>query len=255
MNRVEHYLNACVDELAARSAKAATGANRSDIGTNREDALLGFLSTHLPARLRPALGGLVIGSDGSESKQIDILISNDLGIRFEDNARPFAMAEGLAAAISVKSMLNSADISDAISNLASIPKPSPDVLSFPSLGPAAFAKFAEFHPSKIVFGYRGMTPQSTLEAVRASVEGIPRHEFGKLTVIVNGSHMVTCHIEEAVTRDGTPIPAGAIHLNTFPHEYRGMCLVRIVDRLSKYGTHLNYMVVDTNPYLQWRAPS
>jgi hypothetical protein len=122
LTRIQRYFNALTDQIAARSALAVTASHKPDIGTNREDLVRLFLSRHLPARLSSSLGDHVIGLLSEESNQIDVLISNDIAVRFEENERTFVLAEGLAAAITVKSYLDKNAIEDSLLNLARIPQ-------------------------------------------------------------------------------------------------------------------------------------
>ena len=87
MNPIATYFNACVDMLTATAAAAAATTHPGDLGTTREAALLGFLRHHLPRRLEADLGGVVLDAAGTESKQIDILVTNDIGLRFSSNEK------------------------------------------------------------------------------------------------------------------------------------------------------------------------
>lgn len=106
MNRVNAYLNSVADLLAAEAEAASHSGHRTTVGHNREHFVSDFLNRHLPSRLQAQLGGTVVSHSGLESSQIDVLVTNDLGLRFEANNTPFVMTEAVAAAISVKSNLN-----------------------------------------------------------------------------------------------------------------------------------------------------
>lgn len=251
MNRVGTYLNSVSDELVAASGRAATVTNRGDIGTNREHLLLDFLGAHLPRRMSSSLGGMVVGVDGTESGQIDILVANDLGLRFEANARTFLTAESVAAAISVKSHLGTAEIEDSLRNLASIPDPSPDLMTFPLLRDpsAAFRRFVEVHPTKVIFGFSGMQPDSTLRAVQDGLELLPEAVRGRLLVVVNGSHIVSHHPEGAVTSTGMTIEPGSTFVSVLPSDKRGYGLTMLLNKVSAYVDWLAFMRVSITEHL------
>lgn len=114
--------------LSIDAELAGSSTHRPDIGANRDRLVHAFLNKHLPRRLSATFGGHVIGTGGAESKQVDILVSSDVSVRFEENERTFVTTEGLAAAISVKSVLDKAALCDCLLNLASIPQADPRVI-------------------------------------------------------------------------------------------------------------------------------
>ncbi len=104
--------------------------------------------------------------DGVESKQIDVIVANDIGVRFDENEKTFETAESVAGAITVKSSLDRAALIDALGNLASIPEPSKEALSFKGLAGDACESFLDRHPCHYVFAYDGMDGSRSLEEVR-----------------------------------------------------------------------------------------
>ena len=109
MPGIREYFNLIAKELDVKSKKAGLTDNNADIGFNREIITQDFLSKHLPRRLKPILGGTIFGNDNTDSKQIDIIVSNDISINFEDNAKMFVAIENVASAISVKSVFCKSD--------------------------------------------------------------------------------------------------------------------------------------------------
>jgi len=186
MNRIKYYFNLIAEQLDVKYRQASTSGNRSNIGYNREKFIEIFLQKHLPKRLFAFLGDRVIGLRG-ESDQIDIIVSNDISIRFEENERNFITAESVAAAITVKSYLDKAAIQDCLSNLASIPQFSPDILSFKALKTGAFERFIEKHPSLYIFAYDGVNEETCLDHIMEFYNvhcDIPRNRW-PLGIIVN----------------------------------------------------------------------
>lgn len=129
-SRIVDYFNFIADKIEVDSQISGLTLHRTDKGTNRERLVELFLSKHLPRRLKPFLGGTVFGASGSESKQIDVLVSSDLAINFEEVDKMFVAIENVAAAITVKSYLDKGAILDSLENLANLPQIEPRALSF-----------------------------------------------------------------------------------------------------------------------------
>ena len=164
-DRVIRYFNAVSEKLAAEHAITSTIKNSSDIGYSRESLVKDFLSKHLPGRLSAILGGHVFGFNQEESKQLDILILNDIGLNFKENEKPFAPIENVASVFTVKSSLNSKELIDSLSNIASIPQIDKDVLDFENLMGEPFEYFINHYPRFTVFAYTGMSLESTLKTI------------------------------------------------------------------------------------------
>lgn len=160
VTRIQNYFNGVADKIASASLIAGTAQHRPDIGENREDIVRDFLRRHLPRRLFASLGGQVISHDGRESGQIDVIVSNDLGVRFDENEKTFVTAESVAGAITVKSSLNQAALIDALTNLSTIPEPSAEAFGFKILRPGSTEAFLERHPSLYVFAYEGISGET-----------------------------------------------------------------------------------------------
>lgn len=166
MIRIQRYFNALADRITADAALAGSTSHKPDIGSNRERIVQLLLSKHLPNRITSSLGGQVIGVSGAESNQIDVLASNDIAVRFEENEKTFVVAEGVVATITVKSFLDKGAIEDSLANLASIPQLDRSVIDFKLLKGDSFASFVERHPTLFVFAYDGVQLDTCLRLVR-----------------------------------------------------------------------------------------
>lgn len=153
MNRIGRYLNSLADKLDIESKLAGEAGHNPTIGDNRERLVQLFLSKHLPDSLNVFVGGLIIDSDGNESKQIDVIVSNNLGINFREHEKMFIGVESVASAITVKSMLDKAAIYDCLYNLASIPIISSEILSFRLI---KGDPFQEFNKAILIYLYSRM---------------------------------------------------------------------------------------------------
>ncbi|MEA1052694.1 DUF6602 domain-containing protein [Lamprobacter modestohalophilus] len=223
MTRIQNYFNGVVDKIASASLIASTAQHRPDIGSNREDIIRDFLLRHLPRRLFASIGGQVISHDGRESGQIDVIVSNDLGVRFDENEKTFVTAESVAGAITVKSSLNQAALIDALVNLASIPEPSSGAFDFKSLKPSSKDAFLEHHPSLYVFAYEGISGETCLAHVNdfySSHPDIPLRRYPK-GIVVNQKYMIRFFRSETRASTGCVIPKDTFYLMPLEVALRG----------------------------------
>jgi len=93
---------------------------------SRELAYAEFLKQHAPSKCNVFLGGFLFDDDGTESKQLDIIITTDTAPRFnfhnkDGSGKSFSPVEGTLGVVSVKSTLNRAELFDALAGIASIP--------------------------------------------------------------------------------------------------------------------------------------
>ncbi|WP_157442112.1 DUF6602 domain-containing protein [Actinoplanes awajinensis] len=250
MNRVNSYLNSAADLLAAKGGIAGHSSHKLTIGHNREQPLVEFLNLHLPTRLNAQLGGTVVSHLGEESAQIDVLVTNDLGLRFEANDRPFVMTEAVAAAISVKSDLDKAAIFDSLDGLLSIPAPSPDVLTFPTLRNDPFAAYTQRHPTLWMFGYDGAQANTCLGHLQAYVDdkGIDAHARSRICAIVNRRYTISYHIEASTTHLGDRIEANSFHVSELGEGMQGYALARLINQISHYTDWVGYASTSFHPY-------
>ena len=109
MNRWANYLNKTAQQMSLNAEKAAIIEHASSTGNNREEILGNFLRSHLPSRLIPKSNAKVFSVEGAESKEVDLLVINDISINFLNEMRMFTNAESVASAITVKSFLNKND--------------------------------------------------------------------------------------------------------------------------------------------------
>lgn len=141
--------------------------NRVDSGTKREDILFDFLDRHLPERCNVIKGGSIFDSEGGHSRQIDLIVTNDLTLQFKEfNDRlekSFNCIEGCYAAISVKSTLDKKELLDSIDNLASIPTVRSIRLSPMFKDGDNFLKQV---PLRVIFSYKGIDKKSVLHTHR-----------------------------------------------------------------------------------------
>lgn len=121
-DRLATYYQRVTDALAGNISAASVFLNSTDVGTSIEEIYAEFLRRHLPSSCEVNLGGFVFDENSSESKQLDVIITGRSAPRFSlGGSKFFYPLEGTIGVVSIKSRLNKSEISDALSNIASIP--------------------------------------------------------------------------------------------------------------------------------------
>ena len=128
--RLQEYYLKVAEVLRGEASAASIFHNTTDIGMSREKIYAEFLRLHAPSKCNVFLGGFLFSEDGSESAQLDVLITTDTTPRFDfhnkdGNGKSFAPVEGTLAIASIKSMLNKTALEDALGGIASIPSTKP----------------------------------------------------------------------------------------------------------------------------------
>lgn len=237
MARIQNYFNGVTDKIASASIIASTAHHRPDIGANREDIIRDFLSRHLPRRLTATLGGQIISHDGYESGQVDVMVSNDLGVRFDENEKTFVTAESIAGAITVKSSLNQATLTDALTNLSTIPEPSAEAFGFKILKPGSAEAFLEHHASLYVFAYDGISGEKCLAYLNEFYSSHPEIPFRRYPkgIIVNRKYMIRFFRNETLTTTRHLIPKDTFFPMQLEESLRGYPFIQLLNDLSSYA--------------------
>lgn len=128
--RLFDYYENVASVLRGEAETSSIFPNTTDIGMSREKIYAEFLRMHLPSSCNTMFGGFLFSESGDESKQVDIIVTNDICPRFDfhnrdGSGKSFACVDGTLAAISIKSHLNSAQLIDAMENICSIPQKKP----------------------------------------------------------------------------------------------------------------------------------
>lgn len=124
--RLETYFSKVGGVLKGEADVASIFPNSQDIGTSRERIYAEVLRQHLPKSCAVSFGGFLFDMEGNESKQIDLIILNDVSPQFNFHnpdglGKSFACIDGCVAVASIKSTLNSSELINALDNFASLP--------------------------------------------------------------------------------------------------------------------------------------
>ena len=125
--RLRAYYEKVGAVLRDEAEVASIFPNASDIGTSRERVYAEFLRQLVPSKCNVFRGGFVFAEDGSESKQLDVIVTTDTTPRFDfpnpdGSDKSFAPVEGTLAVASIKSTLNKQGLFNALEGIASIPE-------------------------------------------------------------------------------------------------------------------------------------
>jgi len=125
-DRLKKYFTKVGEVLKGQADVASIFPNATDIGASRERIYCEVLRQHLPRSCTVSFGGFLFDMKGNESKQIDLIVLNDASPQFnfhnpDGQGKSFACVDGCIAVASIKSTLNSAQLVDALKNIASLP--------------------------------------------------------------------------------------------------------------------------------------
>lgn len=238
------------DAIQNEAISAGLTGHSSDTGSNREDIVQKFFDIHLPRRLCSTLGGQVSGFNAEASKQIDILITNDLGIRFERHKKTFVTAETLVSAISVKSTLDTEKLYDCLENLQSIPEPNAELINFRMLVNNPYAEFIEKFPTYYIFAYDGFSGKSCQAALNEYYQtrtGTPLRRVPR-AIIVNNKYIITFSRHDRKDASGNHIAAHSFYWADIQGDMRGYPYITMLNDMSAYCSWLNFMDLNIHPY-------
>jgi hypothetical protein len=241
--RIIRYFQAIADELEAKGKKAAVLSNNPDRGTSRENTLENFLAQHIPSRCQVKTGGFIFDVRGTESHQIDLLVTNDLTLQLVEQGKSFNCVEGVYCAISVKTRLDKQSLLEAFENLASIP-PMPDMVDRISGQIANPQKYNDF-PLCVIFAYDGLDWRTIAKHLGDFYENNPQIPASRRAdmIIVNNKYVISRTEAEVRRVDGTKIPPNTYVGEADPQYYPGAtALLRLligIQRSAFIGPHLS----------------
>ncbi|WP_339910291.1 DUF6602 domain-containing protein [Symmachiella dynata] len=176
--RIRKYYERVAQVLRGDAQAASVFPNSTDIGQARERIYARFLEQHAPSKCNVFLGGFLFHEDGTESKQLDVIVTTDTAPRFnlhneDGSGKSFSPVEGTLGVASIKSTLDKKELHDALAGIASVPpmQPLEDRVSFTFEIP----NYDEW-PYKIVYandGIGGETLLSHLNEYYLQNPGIP----------------------------------------------------------------------------------
>jgi hypothetical protein len=156
--RLRTYYLKVAEVLRGEADAASVFTNTSDVGISRERVYAAFLRQHAPSKCNVFLGGFLFHEDGTESKQLDVIVTTDTTPRFDfhnqdGGGKSFSPVEGTLAIAAIKSTLDKKELFEALDGIASIPATS----SLEGrLSPIAELTGYEDWPYKILYASNGI---------------------------------------------------------------------------------------------------
>ena len=244
-SRLQEYFSQIGKVLKGEADSASIFPNATDIGMSREKIYSEILKLHLPSSCNVVHGGFVFDLDGNESKQIDLIVSNDKSLRFDfhnkDNSgKSFACIDGCIAVASIKSKLDSRELIDSLRNIASLPDKAPIANRH---NPLIQIKDYDDWPYKIVYASDGVSANtidmSIKKFYRENPE-IPVYKRPKL-IHVAGKYLFIRVGEGQKTRDGTEVEPNTFHRQEHcPDEIGILWAVTDIQKIATASDHILY---------------
>lgn len=158
-----YYLNVAA-VLRGEASVASVFPNTTDIGMSREAVYAEFLRQHAPSKCNVFLGGFLFGNDGSESGQLDVIVTTDTTPRFDfhnqdGRGKSFSPVEGTLGVASIKSTLNKNELEDSLKGIAAIP---PTTSLDQRIAFGVKIKDYDDWPYKIIYASDGISPETLL---------------------------------------------------------------------------------------------
>ncbi len=228
-SRLVNYYNSVAAVLRGESDAADIFPNTTDKGGAREQLYVDFLQDHLPSACNAKLGGFVFNQAGEESKQIDVIVSTDMCPQFNVGQKSFACIDGVLAVVSIKSMLDSAGIRDAITNIASVPQ---HRIDYPWNKIVIDDPMIAMWPLKIIYAIDGVsveTLQETISEFNHPKQRIPKNRLPDVIHVAGKYSLRRSWVD--IVHDGRKIPACSY--GTFTAEVDAACLAIVVERIQQ----------------------
>jgi hypothetical protein len=167
--RLRDYYHKVGEVLRGDAEAASVFPNPTDVGISRERIYAEFLLQHAPSKCNVFLGGFLFGEDGSESNQVDVIITTDTTPRYDlhnkdGKGKAFSPVEGTLGVASIKSYLDKAQLFEALENIASIPS----VMSLEGrqLLTIQIPDYSDW-PYKVIYATDGLKPETILQHMNA----------------------------------------------------------------------------------------
>ena len=247
------YFNNLAHIIDATSIGASFNEHRPDTGANREEILIEILNNHIPHCLTAINGGNIINIEGEKSKQIDVIIKNNLFPKFEQYKKTSVITESVVGVISVKSFLDKKALEESIENVASVPKFSKITLSLSNSSLQRTGLQEEFTanwPYRAIFAYGGIDPDTLYRYALEYYNAHPTRLADFPDMIVINKHFCIRHLANGEKlSDGTLLPKKYLHPVKLTSETQGYPIAGIITQINNYIPWMHYMKCNFSPYI------
>ena len=247
-DRLRSYYLSVAAVLRGEAAAASIFPNTTDIGMSRELVYREFLRQHVPSKCNVFYGGFTFGSDGSESSQLDVIVTTDTTPQFnfhnsDRSGKSFSPVDGTIAVASIKSTLNKIELEDAFKGISTIPltEPIDDKIPF-TIG----IKNYDDWPYKVIYASDGIAVESLQSHLNEFYAKHPEIPLGRRPNIihVSGKYVILRMTEGMNTyypKDGVRAPEtiGAFRAITLDPDLQGILWVLDgIQKLAMASTHI-----------------
>ena len=187
--RLRKYYIDVAAVLRGEANVASIFPNPTDIGSSRESVYAEFLRQHAPSKCNVFLGGFLFGDDGSESDQLDVIVTTDTTPRFnfhnsDGQGKSFSPVEGTLGVASIKSTLNKNELIDSLNGIAAIP-PTASLENRVAFG-VKINGYDDW-PYKIIYATNGVSHETLLEHLQQFYLDNPLIPLGRRPNIIHVS--------------------------------------------------------------------
>jgi hypothetical protein len=249
IQRLRDYYLEVAAVLRGEANAASVFPNPTDVGVSREQVYAEFLRQHAPSKCNVFFGGFLFGEDGSESGQLDVLVTTDTTPRFDfynrdGHGKSFSPVEGALGVASIKSTLNKNELEDALGGIAAIP-PTSSLDRRVTLGVSI--KDYDDWPYKIIYASDGISPQTLMVHLNNFYAQHPDVPLGRRpnVIHVSGQYVVFRLIagmsvwEVNQGKEEKPT-VGAFHLFTRDPDIQG--ILWVLNGLQQRATASNHIL-------------
>ena len=196
----------------------------------REKIYRDVLRLHLPSSCNIIQGGFLFGQDGTESRQIDLLVTEGTAMQYNflskgESGKAFACVDGCLAIVSVKSTLTSTELEDSLLCFSSIPEKEP--LTEGRVPYMMKIKDYEDWPYKIIYASDGVSSKTVLDFLAhfyAEHAEIPINKRPNLIHVIGKYAITRVPKEGQKTRSGDTLEPNSFHLNPDPKGVVGLLI-------------------------------
>ncbi|MFZ3136177.1 MAG: DUF6602 domain-containing protein [Thermodesulfovibrionales bacterium] len=243
--RLQNYFSQVGKVLKGEADSASIFPNATDIGSSREKIYAAVLKLHLPSSCNVNYGGFLFDRDGNESKQLDVIISNEQTVQFNFNnqdgsGKTFSCIDGCVGVVSVKSALDSTQLIDSLLNLASLPEKRPLAGRH---NPLIRIHHYDDWPYKIIYASDGVSSETVLRTLNDFYSQHPEIPIHKRPnqIHVAGKFVIIRVGEGAKTRDGSQIEPNSFHCQTlFADEFGIPFAIGRMQEIATSSNHITY---------------
>ncbi len=207
---LKNYYTQIAKSLLTESEQAKILTNPSGVGTEREEVYRKLLERHLPKMCDVFLGGYVFDSNGTVSKQLDVIVTagNTPVFQMDNWTHRIAPLEGTIGVAEVKSNLDKNELYRALENCAEIPRmPNPEGITHPLLK-VGQPRWNDI-PYKVILSYDAIEKETLYKHIcefYAQNKHIPLDRRPNLIHVLGKYVLVRIAFDVQVCNpDGTPI--------------------------------------------------